>query len=101
MLDPGAFQGAGEVRATIARLREQDVDVRVTALVRTFAERRRVSHQTIDGSLAELGVPVASTQIPLRAEFNNALTMGRPLVWERPDSAGACERGLRSALRPQ
>lgn len=90
MLDPGAYQGAGEVRATIARLREQDVDVRVSALVRTFAERRRVSHQTIDGSLAGLGVPVANTQIPLRAEFNNALTIGRPLVWERPDSAGAC-----------
>jgi hypothetical protein len=27
--------------------------------------------------------------IPLRAEFNNALTVGRPLVWHRPDCAGA------------
>jgi chromosome partitioning protein len=90
MLDPGAYQGAGEVRATIARLREQDVGVRVSAVVRTFADRRRVSHQTIDGALAQLGVPIADTQIPLRAEFNNALTLGRPLVWQHPDSVGAC-----------
>jgi len=90
MLDPGAYQGAGEVRATIARLRDQDVDVRVTAVVRTFADRRRVSHQTIDAALAQLGVPIADTEIPLRAEFNNALTSGSPLVWQRPDSAGAC-----------
>lgn len=90
MLDPGAYQGAGEVRATIARLRKQDVDVRVSAVVRTFADRRRVSHQTIDGALAQLGVPIADAQIPLRADFNNAITSGRPLVWQRPDSAGAC-----------
>ncbi|MDQ6822138.1 MAG: AAA family ATPase [Actinomycetota bacterium] len=89
MLDAGAYQGAGEVRATIARLREQDVDVRVSAVVRTFADHRRVSHQTIDNALAELGVRIADTAIPLRAEFNNALTAGRPLVWHRPDSAGA------------
>jgi len=89
MLDPGAYQGAGEIRATIARLQEQDVDVRVTALIRTFADARRVTHQTIDGSLEQLGVPIARSQIPLRAEFNNAMAAGRPLVWARPDSAGA------------
>ncbi len=90
MLDPGAYQGAGEVRATIARLREQAVDVRVAALVRTFADRRRVSHQTIDAALTHLGVPIADTEIPLRAEFNNALTCGSPLLWQRPASVGAC-----------
>jgi len=89
MLDPGAYQGAGETRATIGRLREQQVDVRVAALVRTFADKRRITHQTIDGSLDQLDVPVASTQIPLRAEFNNALALGQPLVWARPDSPGA------------
>lgn len=89
MLDPGAYQGAGEVRATISRLREQDVDIHVSAIVRTLADRRRVSHQTIDAALPELGVPVAQSEIPLRAEFNNALAVGRPLVWHRPDSPGA------------
>jgi chromosome partitioning protein len=89
MLDAGAYQGAGEVRATIARLREQDVDVRVSAVVRTLGDRRRVSYQVIDTALDQLGLPVAATVIPLRAEFNNALTEGRPVVWHRPDSAGA------------
>lgn len=27
--------------------------------------------------------------IPLRAEFNNALTAGQPLIWYRADSIGA------------
>lgn len=89
MLDPGAYQGAGEIRATIARLREQDVDVDVAAVIRTFAEPRRITHQTIDASLEQLGVPIAESQIPLRAEFNNAMAAGAPLVWARPDSAGA------------
>jgi chromosome partitioning protein len=89
MLDPGAYQGAGEIRATIARLQDQDVDVHVTALVRTFADKRRITHQTIDASLGQLGVPTATTEIPLRAEFNNALAAGTPLVWSRPDCAGA------------
>jgi chromosome partitioning protein len=89
MLDPGAYQGAGEIRATIARLREQDVDVHVAAVIRTFAEPRRIAHQTIDASLEQLGVPIADSQIPLRAEFNNAMAAGTPLVWARPDSAGA------------
>ena len=87
MLDAGAYQGAGEVRATIARLREQDVDVRVSAVVRTLGDRRRVSYQVIDTALDQLGLPVAETVIPLRAEFNNALTEGRPVVWHRPDSS--------------
>ena len=43
----------------------------------------------IDTALDQLGLPVAETVIPLRAEFNNALTEGRPVVWHRPDSAGA------------
>jgi chromosome partitioning protein len=89
MLDPGAYQGAGEVRATVARLREQDVDVRVGAVVRTMSDPRRVSHQVIDAALDQLGVPVAGTAIPLRAEFNNALVASEPLVWHRPDSIGA------------
>jgi chromosome partitioning protein len=98
MLDAGAgvdarrgrLSGRGEVRATIARLREQDVDVRVGAVVRTLADRRRVSYQVIDAALEQLGLPVAETVIPLRAEFNNALTVGSPVVWHRTGSAGAC-----------
>jgi hypothetical protein len=43
----------------------------------------------IDTAVEQLGLPVAETVIPLRAEFNNALTLGRPVVWHRPDCAGA------------
>ena len=89
MLDAGAYQGAGEVRATIARLREQDVDVRVE---RGGADARRPTARQLPGdhtALDQLGLPVADTVIPLRAEFNNALTEGRPVVWHRPDSTGA------------
>jgi chromosome partitioning protein len=93
MLDPGAYQGAAEIRATVAQLRAQDVDVRVSAVVRTFVDRRRVTHQAIDGALEQLQVPIAETTIPLRAEFNNALVSGRPLVWAKPDSAGALAYG--------
>ena len=89
MLDPGAYQGAGEIRATVAQLREQDVDVRVSAVVRTFVDRRRVTHQAIDSALERLQLPIADATIPLRAEFNNALAAGEPLVWTKPDSAGA------------
>ena len=65
------------------------MDVQVAALIRTFAEPRRIAHQTIDGSLEQLDLPLAEAQIPLRAEFNNAMAAGTPLVWERPQSAGA------------
>jgi chromosome partitioning protein len=88
-LDPGAYQGAGEIRATIAQLQAQDVDIRVRAIVRTFVDPRRVTHQAIDAALEQLKVPIAQTTIPLRAEFNNAIAAGQPLVWARPDSAGA------------
>lgn len=100
MIDPGAYQGAGEIRATVGRLRDQDVDVRVSAIVRTFADRRRITHQAIDAALDRLQVPVARTTIPLRAEFSNAIATGRPLVWTRPDSAGALAyRRLADELR--
>lgn len=100
MVDPGAYQGAGELRATVAQLHDQDVDVRVSALVRTFVDRRRVTHQAIDAALAELDVPVAKTSIPLRADFSNALAGGRPLVWTKPDGAGAVAyRALADELR--
>lgn len=89
MLDGGAFQGAGEVLATIRRLQERGVALAVAALVRTMVDRRRVSYQAISDALAELDAPLAETEIPLRADFNTALVHGRPLAAMRPDGAGA------------
>lgn len=90
MLDPGALQGVGELRATVATLAGQDVDVRIVMVVKTCAEPRRVTHRMIGEALPELELAVASEEIPLRAEFNNALALGRPLVVAQPDGPGAC-----------
>jgi chromosome partitioning protein len=89
MLDGGAFQGAGEVLATIRRLADRGVALEVAALVRTLVDRRRVSYQAISDALSELDAPLAAAEIPLRADFNTALLHGRPLAAMRPDGAGA------------
>jgi len=89
MVDTGALQGAAELRASVAGLAERRFDVRIRALVKTLADRRRVMYQAISEPLAGLGIPVARSEIPLRADFHNALAAGAPLVVGRPDSLGA------------
>jgi chromosome partitioning protein len=89
MLDSGALQGAGEVQATIATLAERDVPIRVSSLVRTMADRRRLAYRALDEALATLDAPIATTEIPLRAEFQNATVIGVPLAVAEPYSVGA------------
>lgn len=89
MLDTGALQGVGELRATVVRLAARGVAIAIAAAVRTLVDRRRVSYGAIAPALERLGVPVARAEIPLRAEFNTSLVAGVPLVARRPDSAGA------------
>ncbi len=89
MLDAGALQGAGEVEATIARLVASDVDITVTALVRTMADKRRLTYRALDDGLTALRSPIARTEIPLRAEFQNATVLGAPLCAVTPDGPGA------------
>jgi len=88
MVDTGALQGAAELRASVAGLAERRFDVRIRALVKTLAEPRRVMYQAISEPLGALGIPVARTEIPLRADFHNALAEGAPLLVSRPDSLG-------------
>ena len=89
MLDSGALQGAGEVQATIATLAERDVPIRVSSLVRTMADPRRLAYRALDEALATLDAPIATTEIPLRAEFQNATVIGVPLAVAEPYSVGA------------
>ena len=89
MLDSGALQGAGEVQATIATLAERDVPIRLTALLRTMADPRRLAYRALDDALATLDAPIAATEIPLRAEFQNATVLGVPLVVAQSYSLGA------------
>jgi chromosome partitioning protein len=89
MLDSGALQGAGEVQATIATLAERDVPIRLGSLVRTMADPRRLAYRALDEALATLEAPIATTEIPLRAEFQNATVIGIPLAVAQPYSVGA------------
>lgn len=86
MTDEGALQGAAEV-ATIVRRMPAETHVRT--LVRTMADPRRIVHQRVDEGLPSLGLPVADTQIPRLAEFENAAAERRPLVLWKPHSTGA------------
>ena len=88
MTDEGALQGAAEVRGIVDRLaRHSDVSVR--ALVRTMVDQRRIVYQRMNASLPELGLPIASTEIPLTAAFQNAAAERLPLIAWRQDSRGA------------
>jgi chromosome partitioning protein len=89
MLDAGALQGAAELAATVKVLAERGVDVGVAALVRTLAAPQRVIYRAVNDGLAQLGLPIAASEIPLRADFNNALLARRPLVALTPESDGA------------
>ncbi len=89
MVDVGALQGAAELAATVGMVsREFGVDVGVRAMVRTLADRRRLTYRAIGDALADLDIPVATTEIPLRAEFNNSMARGVPVVHSSPDSVG-------------
>jgi len=88
MTDEGALQGAAELRAIVARLALRS-SVAVRALVRTMVDRRRVVYQQMAEGLQDLDLPIARTEVPLAAAFQNAAAERRPLLASRPDNAGA------------
>lgn len=59
------------VRSIVRRLGTRSA-LRVTALVRTKVDRRRIVYQRMDASLEDLGLPIARTEIPLTATFQTA-----------------------------
>ncbi|MBA3429450.1 MAG: ParA family protein [Actinobacteria bacterium] len=99
MTDEGALQGAVEVRSIVAQLARR-VDVRVRALVRQMVDRRRVVYQQMNAGLPELGLPIARTEIPLTAAFQNAAAGRLPLLQWRAHAPGAeAYRELAAELR--
>ena len=86
MLDVGAVQGAVELHGTVGTLVRSNIPVAIIALLRTMADHRRVLYRAVRQALAGLGLPEAETEIPLRADFQNA---SGPLVLGSPDCAGA------------
>jgi len=89
MRDSAALQSAGEVRRTVETLAERGVDVHISAVVRTMVDPRRLAYRAIAETLPALGLPVARTEIPMLAAFDNSVVIGTPLVVSEPDSAGA------------
>lgn len=86
MVDAGAVQGAVELQGTVATLVKSGIAIAIVALLRTMADPRRVLYRAIREALPTLGLPQASAEIPLRADFQN---VSSPLVASAPDSAGA------------
>jgi cellulose biosynthesis protein BcsQ len=64
-------------------------DVRVRALVRQMVYRRRIVYQQMNEGLPELGLPIARTEIPLTAAFQNAAAERVPLLQWRAHAPGA------------
>jgi chromosome partitioning protein len=88
MTDEGALQGAAEVRSIVSRLARRS-HVRVRALVRQMVDRRRIVYQQMNAGLPELGLPIARTEIPLTAAFQNAAAERLPLLQWQPAGPGA------------
>jgi chromosome partitioning protein len=82
MTDEGALQGAAEVRSIVTRLARRS-EVRVRALVRQMVDRRRIVYQQMNAGLPDLGLPIARTEIPLTAAFQNAAAERLPLLQGR------------------
>lgn len=93
MQDRGAYQGALEVAGLLPDLKRIGGKVKIKAVVKVKANPSRVMYGSISDALeaeVEAGhFPVAETEIPDRADFNNAMGWGRPLVVWRPHSPGA------------
>lgn len=89
MTDDGALQGAAEITAIVQRIAASGGEPAMAALALTKADPRRVSYQAIRSALAHIAVPVAASEIPLRADFTNARLHGKPLLTWAPDSLGA------------
>lgn len=89
MTDRNAWKGAHDLLATISMIQRKRPELTVTALVRNAVDRNRLLYRSLADRLKELGVPVARTEIPQRAAFQNSGAEGVPLVIASPDSDGA------------
>ncbi len=89
MRDSAALQSAGEVHRTVETLAERGVQVRISTVVRTMVDPRRLAYRAIAETIPTLGLPIACTEIPMLAAFDNSVVVGTPLVVSDPDSAGA------------
>jgi chromosome partitioning protein len=89
MTDRNAYKGAMALYATVENLRRKGVDVSVGGIVRNNVDRHRSTYRLLNQALTEAGLPLLDTEVPMRADFQNAVTAGIPLVHFSPDHIGA------------
>jgi len=89
MTDRNAYKGAMALLATVEKLRRKSVDVAVTGVMRNNVDRHRSTYRLLNEALVEARLPLLRTEVPLRADFQNAVTAGVPLVRFSPDHVGA------------
>jgi chromosome partitioning protein len=89
MTDRNAYKGAMALLATVNALRRNRVDVAVTGVIRNNVDRHRSTYQLLNNALIDGGLPLLQTEIPMRADFQNAVTAGLPLLTFSPNHAGS------------
>ena len=96
MIDRNAYKGAMALLETMAELRRKGVETNLAAILRNNVDRGRQTYRALNDALsAHAELPILRAQIPMRAEFQNALTAGQPLLIRNPDHIGA--EALRNA----
>jgi chromosome partitioning protein len=101
MTDRNAYKGAMALLATVNKLQRKGVEVAVTGVVRINVDRHRSTYRLLNDALAEARLPLLSTEVPMRAGFQNAVTAGVPLVHFSPDHIGAqAIRNITQELAP-
>lgn len=89
MTDRNAYKGAASLLETIAECREDCPSLAISLAVPNAVQGERLVYRGLVEQLSALGVPVARSNIPLAADFQNSGAEGRPLVVARPGSRGA------------
>ena len=89
MTDRNAYKGAMALLATVDALRRNRVDVAVTGVIRNNVDRHRSTYRLLNEALIDADLPLLETEIPMRADFQNAVTAGLPLLLFSPDHVGA------------
>jgi len=96
MIDRNAYKGAMALLQTVAELRRKGVDTALAGILRNNVDRSRQTYRALNDALAaHPELPLLHAQVPMRAEFQNALTAGQPLLVRNPDHIGA--QALRDA----
>ena len=96
MIDRNAYKGAMALLQTVAELRRKGVDTALAGILRNNVDRSRQTYRALNDALAaHPELPLLHAEVPMRAEFQNALTAGQPLLVRNPDHIGA--QALRDA----